>query len=76
MNKNSELTIKDISNLIHQFCPIQIYFNNVLVWDDDEGEILFNEFFKWMSELENIVYSIKFDIVQFHHSIVYLEINE
>ena len=76
MKKNSSFTIQNLSKIINYFSPTQIYFNQVLVWDEDDDEINSYELFEHLTNLEDIVYSIKFDIVDFHHSIVYLEIED
>ena len=76
MKYYSKLTINNLRIIIEAFAPCQIYINKVLVWDDDDEEINSKELFNHIISLDNIVYSIKVDIVHFHHSIIYLEIED
>lgn len=83
--RETEIKICDISDIIKNMCPVEIYVNNKLEWTDDvditgmsEEESYkickkitadFNEFIKKKTLIE----SIKFDIVDYHHSIIHIE---
>lgn len=80
----SEVTIQDISGQISAFAPIEIYFNNQLIWSDDVDctEMSQEETiaaikknlqdYEQVMKRDDIVMSITFEIVQFHHSRVYI----
>lgn len=73
----SELTVKEVfNNSLNYFCPIKIYINNTLIWDNDDEDINSSELYNWITSLDNLVYSIKIDIIFHHHSIIYLEIKD
>ena len=70
MTKNhTSLRIKDLKEAIDKMCPIQIYINEEKVWDDDENTL--NDYNTILS-LGKFVSSINFEIVHFHHSVVYV----
>ena len=71
MKSNSSLTIREMSSLIDDWCPIQVFINGNEVWNDEDGLAAYREY---VGQCVNIIKSIKFEIVQFHHSIVYIEI--
>lgn len=76
--KYTEIGLIDALSMVDNFCPIKIYYNGKLLWDDDAAMGV------WMSletALENfkiknpnwghiLIHSIKIDIVDFHHSII------
>ena len=71
-----------LNDVLRNYGPVKIYYNNELVWDDDlsieEGWItLYESIEKFKVTHPNwdkiMVTGIKIDIVQFHHSIVYFE---
>jgi len=75
MSKSSEIKLKDIRGLIEPLCPIQIYYNNKIVWDDNRpiGDKLcepetYEKF--WEEFAEDIISKYKVEITHFHHSIV------
>ena len=73
----SKIKIKDISSIIEHFCPIKIYINEECAFDDDKVTqplAVDKEFAKIKEILQNeaFISSIKFDICDFHHSIVYI----
>ena len=65
----SSLKIKDLDCEIESMCPIRIYINDFLVWDDDIDSL---DKYSLILDKEDIVSEIRFEIVQFHHSIVYI----
>lgn len=73
MKKNSELTIGQTLRNLWMFNPVAVYINKTLVWDDNNNDPI--QTFYWLLELEDIVTFVKLDIVDFHHSIIYLQIN-
>ena len=82
--KESELCINDLADVIESMCPIQIIIDNKSVWDDNTDVTGFSEekirkvmeeesenfYFILSSKLP--VYSINFQIVDYHHSIVWI----
>jgi len=62
-----------MTNVINQMCPIQIYINNNLEWNDLDDENFNARKYHLLLERTDIVKSIKFEITQFHHSICYIE---
>lgn len=69
MRNNSSVMIKHIDYVIEAMCPIKIYINEFLVWDDDVDNL---DIYDDILKREDIVTNISFEIVQFHHSIVYI----
>ena len=74
----SELRIKDIATTISSMCPIRVYVDGNCVFDDDKvTQILAvdKEWAKYQEFLKSeiLVDSIKFDICDFHHSIVHIK---
>lgn len=75
---NTELRICDLKDVIHQMCPVKIVLNNKEeIFNDDKTspenyQKVLNEYNKFL-ESKRLVTSIRFDIVHFHHSIVYIE---
>lgn len=69
-HKNSELTIKDLQITISSLSPVKVYLNDDLAWEDTD----FSELYKYYAILQkkDIVTDIRFEIVDFHHSIVYI----
>ena len=65
----SNLQIKDLSNVITEMCPIQIWINNQLEWDDETGTL--DEYYMTLQRTD-IVDILNFKIVAFHHSIVFI----
>lgn len=81
-HKNTEISLIDAISMVDNFCPIKIYYNNELVWDDDMAigfgwvslETALWSFKNKHPEWVNIViHTIKIDIVDFHHSIIRLK---
>lgn len=75
----SEIKIKDIADIIEKFCPIRIYINGKCAFDDDKVSqplAIDKEYAKLKKLLQSefFIDSIKFDICDFHHSIVYINI--
>ena len=81
--KQSEISfVGAIETVLHNFGAIKIYYNNELVWDDslsiDDGwmpphkaiERFKRKHPRWR---DIIVYSVKIDIVEWHHSIIKLK---
>jgi hypothetical protein len=80
--KCTEISFMDALSMTNNFCPIKIYYNNKLVWDDDlsesEGWMLLSEAIEKFKakhpEWQQImIHTIKVDIVSFHHSIIHLK---
>ena len=77
MKQNSSLRICDFTEMINNLYPIKIFINSELIWDDDfydiseyhDSIIVYNE----ILNRKDIVLSITFDVVMFHHTIVYIE---
>ena len=75
----SELKIKDIATIISRMCPIKIYVNENCIFDDDkviQPLVIDKEWAKYEEFLktnQELVSSIKFDICDFHHSIVHIK---
>lgn len=75
---SSSIRIKDIADIIENFCPIRIYVNGKCIFDDDKVTqpiAVDKEYAKSRELLKSEAYvdSIKFDICDFHHSIVYIQ---
>lgn len=69
MRNNSSIMIKDIDSVIEAMCPVKIYINESLAWDDDVDNL---DIYDDILTKEDIIINIYFEIVQFHHSIVYI----
>ena len=80
----SERTIFSLKHEIVNFHPVQIFINNEEVWNDnvdltnvngeDEYKLLKENWQQYKETLNrnDIVKSITFDIVSYHHSIVHI----
>lgn len=75
----SELRIKDIATTISSMCPVKVYVNGNCIFDDDKVTqplVIDKEWAKYEEFLktsQDLVSSIKFDICDFHHSIVHIK---
>lgn len=72
----TEIRICDLKPVIDSMCPIRIFINRKLVWDDCCRTVGIEETIKEYDEImrkENLVRQLKFDIDEFHHSIVHIE---
>ena len=72
--KNSLLTILDVINGLSFLPPIKVVFNDVVLYDDYEGDemvSLIDALKERLPEHEQyVITSMKIDVVSFHHSIV------
>lgn len=66
---NTNLRICDISKTIDSMCPISIYINGIEVWNDDKND---DEQYMDILNQTDLVTFLIFEIVHFHHSIVYI----
>lgn len=67
----SEITIADLKKSIDSLCPIKIFIDGQLVWDDDLDDI--DALFKKYDDIttsKTIVATISVEIVSYHHSII------
>lgn len=72
MNK-SEITVRDIKDTVDMMCPIQVLINGNIVWDDNVDDI---HKYDTIFESSDIVVEFSFEIVDFHHSIVTIIIED
>ena len=69
----SELKLEDIKKAVDAMCPIKIYINGNIVWDDNYDSIkLYDHIFT----MNYIVKEIKFKVVSFHHTIVKIKVKK
>ena len=82
--RKTDITLNDLKQVITGMCPIRIFINNILVWDDDDVDLTnmhsyqeaLDAIAKNEKKFENIfldpryVLNINFEIVEHHHSIV------
>ena len=82
MKRYSNISLEKALELIKPFCPIKIYYNRKILWDDclmvGEGWISLNSaidnFKKACHAYKNILITdIKIKITDFHHSYIYLK---
>ena len=66
----TSLRIKDLLNVITDMCPIKIYVNEELEWDDDTGTL--DEYYVFFQRPDYVEF-LSFKITAFHHSIVYIK---
>lgn len=69
MAYHTSLRIKDLKNIIADMCPVKIFINKDCVWDDDTGTI---DEYNTVLESGKFITMMTFEIVHFHHSIVYI----
>ena len=79
---DTELTIADLAETIHNMCPIKIIIDDLEVWSDDvdltdipegeEREILTANYAQYNHTLRrsDLVSILSFEITDYHHSIV------
>lgn len=80
MKLNSNMNMADVVEYISPFCPVKLYYNNTLIWDDCVDadiaiplNVALLQFEEKTNSLKNIIiHSVKIEIVDFHHSVVYL----
>lgn len=67
----SEITILDLKPFIDSLCPIKIFIDGQVAWDDDSDDIdvLFKKYDDVTTQ-KTIVATISFEVVSYHHSIV------
>ena len=83
--KQSEIQLWEVIKMLDQFCPIKIIYNKKVLYNDYDSKVeiepgAFGETFppemalaqRHNELLNKLVYSIKIDVVQHHHSIVYI----
>ena len=63
----SELKLEDTKSAVDAMCPIKIYINGNVVWDDNYDSI---KLYDYIFTMNYIVKEIKFKVVSFHHTIV------
>ncbi|MEE1303251.1 MAG: hypothetical protein UHD64_10750 [Bacteroidales bacterium] len=79
--KNTEISLMDAISMIDNFCPIKIYYNGKVLWDDDGSmgvympleAALENYKIKHPNWSQILIHSIKIDIDHFHHGIIRLK---
>jgi len=65
--KDSDLSLRDLKDDIDRMCPIRLYINDELVWDDFKDDIkILND----ALDSDDIVTCIVYEIADWHHSIV------
>ena len=67
----SSVRISSIAHLLREWAPVKIVLNGNVVWDDEAGDSI--EEYNSIMNYNDTIASIKFEIVHFHHSIVYIE---
>ena len=65
---NSDLSFKDLHNTFLQLGYVKIYFNDNLIYDDTQDELLDNTQYY----MKNIVERFSVEIVSFHHSVIHI----
>lgn len=66
--KQSELTFGDLTETLGY---VKVYWNNKIVYDDEEGDGTFEEYENFKKHYDNkFVYEINIKIVQWHHCIL------
>lgn len=68
---NSEITILDLKPFIDSLCPIKIFIDGQVAWDDDSDDI--DSLFKKYDDIttqKTIVATVSIEIVSYHHSII------
>lgn len=68
-NLYTELTIRDYAEIIHSMCPVKVFYNDILIWDDDTDPL------EWYYEILNkdiLITKIICEITLFHHANVYI----
>lgn len=68
----SEITIADLKKFIDSLCPVKIFVDGKLVWDDfaDDGELC--KRYDEVTTRKTLVATVSVEIVCYHHSIIYL----
>lgn len=66
---HTSMTIKDYAEDITKMAPIRVYYNDVLLWDEDTDPL---DWYKEILTKEILITRITFVITDFHHTEVYL----
>ena len=84
----SEITLREAIEYVDRFCPIKIVFNGIILYNDDdenviemEGKVFYGENKPPMDVIPNrlwkfdnyVVTSINIEIVEFHHSVITMQ---
>ena len=81
-HKSSVIGLIEAIHSAMQFCPIKIYYNRKCIWDDtlsfDDGWLplkdALDNFRNTHEDYERIVVTnVKIQIVEWHHSVIYLK---
>ncbi len=64
----SNLTLRDLKENIDSMCPVRLYIDNQLIWDDfaDDDIKIYDE----ALDSDKIVACIVYEIADWHHSVV------
>lgn len=82
MKNNSSITLEEALRASLSHCPIKIYYNKECIWDDtlsfNKGwiplENALNRFRKTHEDYDKIIITdIDIEIVEWHHSVIYLK---
>ena len=65
----TEVTIRDYAQVITEMCPIKLFLNDTLVWDDDTDPLSW--YYEFLSK-DLLVKKIVCDVVEFHHTEVHI----
>lgn len=69
----SELTLKDLKENIDEMCPIRLYINDQLIWDDFTDDLaIYDE----ALDSDKIVACIVYEIADWHHSVVKITLKQ
>ena len=66
---NTSVRICDVARTIESMAPVSIYLNGEEIWNDDFGTL--DEYYNIL-EREDLVAFLMFEVVHFHHSIVFI----
>ena len=64
--RESELSLKDLKENIINMCPVRLYINDQLIWDDFTDDVKICD---EALDSDKIVKCIVYEIVDWHHSI-------
>lgn len=66
----TEMTIRDYAQIIHEMAPIRIFYNDMLLWDDNTDPLEW--YWEILSKNNILVTKITCEVRDFHHSDVYI----
>lgn len=64
------MTIRDYAQIINEMCPVKLFLNDILVWDDFNNDPL-EWYYDFLSK-DLLVEKLVCEVVHFHHTEIHI----